>query len=158
MAELSGTLQVFYTSCLNRTGAARENLGEPQLQADASYGVACASNHKILERERIGLRWILLAAAHGPRGPQASFPNFRLGTILPFVGSKPTLAQIRLSRRIGMLKWAIIFFIVSVVAGLLGFSGISAASAGIAKVLFFVALAIFLLFLVLAFMAGSIAF
>lgn len=57
-----------------------------------------------------------------------------------------------------MLKWAIIFFIISLVAGLLGFSGISAASAGIAKVLFYIALAIFLVFLVLAFMAGSIAF
>lgn len=57
-----------------------------------------------------------------------------------------------------MLKWALIFFVVSVVAGLLGFTGLSAASAGIAKILFFVAVAIFIIFLVLAFMAGSIAF
>jgi hypothetical protein len=32
-----------------------------------------------------------------------------------------------------MLKWALIFFAISIVAGLLGFSGISAATAGIAR-------------------------
>jgi uncharacterized membrane protein YtjA (UPF0391 family) len=43
-----------------------------------------------------------------------------------------------------MLKWALIFFVISIVAGLLGFSGISAATAGIAKILFYIAVAIFL--------------
>ena len=36
-----------------------------------------------------------------------------------------------------MLKWAIIFAIVSVVAGVFGFTGISAGAAKIAKILFF---------------------
>ena len=36
-----------------------------------------------------------------------------------------------------MLKWALIFFIVSIVAGLLGFSGVAAGAASIAKILFF---------------------
>ena len=35
-----------------------------------------------------------------------------------------------------MLKWAIIFFIISVIAGVFGFTGISAATADIAKILF----------------------
>ena len=35
-----------------------------------------------------------------------------------------------------MLKWAIIFFIISVVAGIFGFGGISVAAAGLAKFLF----------------------
>jgi len=48
-----------------------------------------------------------------------------------------------------MLKWALIFFIVSVVAGLLGFTGIAAGAASIAKVLFFIAVALFVIFLVL---------
>jgi uncharacterized membrane protein YtjA (UPF0391 family) len=48
-----------------------------------------------------------------------------------------------------MLKWALIFFVISVVAGALGFSGISSAAGGLARILFFVALAIFLVFLVL---------
>ena len=56
-----------------------------------------------------------------------------------------------------MLKWALIFLAISVVAGFLGFSGISSATATIAKVLFGLALALFILFLVLAFaITGSV--
>jgi uncharacterized membrane protein YtjA (UPF0391 family) len=54
-----------------------------------------------------------------------------------------------------MLRWAIIFFVVSLVAGLFGFTGISAATAGIARILFFLFLVIFLVFLVLSLMAGN---
>ncbi|NYZ11427.1 DUF1328 domain-containing protein [Azospirillum sp. RWY-5-1] len=57
-----------------------------------------------------------------------------------------------------MLKWALIFFVVSVVAGALGFTGISSASRGIAKVLFGIALVVFLIFLVLALLAGELVF
>ena len=54
-----------------------------------------------------------------------------------------------------MLRWALLFFIVSIVAGFLGFSGIAVATSGIAKILFFIAIAIFLVFLVLGLMAGE---
>jgi uncharacterized membrane protein YtjA (UPF0391 family) len=54
-----------------------------------------------------------------------------------------------------MLKWALIFFVISLIAGVFGFTGISAAASGIARILFFIAIAIFLIFVVLAFMAGS---
>jgi uncharacterized membrane protein YtjA (UPF0391 family) len=54
-----------------------------------------------------------------------------------------------------MLRWAIIFLVISLITGFLGFSGVSAATATISKVLFVVALVIFLIFLVLALMAGS---
>lgn len=57
-----------------------------------------------------------------------------------------------------MLKWALIFFVVSIVAGGLGFTGISSAAGGISKILFFIALTVFLIFLVLAFLAGEIVF
>jgi uncharacterized membrane protein YtjA (UPF0391 family) len=57
-----------------------------------------------------------------------------------------------------MLKWALIFFVVSLVAGALGFTGISAATSGIARILFFIAISIFLIFLVLALIAGEIIF
>jgi len=57
-----------------------------------------------------------------------------------------------------MLKWALIFFLVSVVAGFFGFTGISAGTATIAKWLFFIALAIFVAFLVLGLMAGELVF
>lgn len=35
-----------------------------------------------------------------------------------------------------MLKWALIFFIVSLIAGVFGFTGIAAGAASIAKILF----------------------
>ena len=52
--------------------------------------------------------------------------------------------------------WALIFLVVSVIAGIFGFTGISAATAGIAKVLFFIAIAVFLIFLVLALVGGAL--
>ena len=63
-----------------------------------------------------------------------------------------------LSKESDMLKWALIFFVVSLIAGFFGFSGVSAASAGIAKILFYIAIVIFIIFLVLALMGGAIAF
>ncbi len=54
-----------------------------------------------------------------------------------------------------MLKWALIFFVISIIAGAFGFTGIAAGTAQIAKILFFIALAIFVLFLVLAVVAGE---
>lgn len=48
-----------------------------------------------------------------------------------------------------MLKWAFIFLLVSIVAGIFGFTGIAAGAAAIAKLLFFAALALFVIFLVL---------
>jgi uncharacterized membrane protein YtjA (UPF0391 family) len=57
-----------------------------------------------------------------------------------------------------MLKWALIFLLISIVAGVLGFSGIAAGAAVIAKVLFGITLAIFLIFVVLAIMAGEALF
>jgi len=47
-----------------------------------------------------------------------------------------------------MLRWALGFFIVALVAALLGFSGIAVAAAGIAKVLFYLFLILFLITLV----------
>ncbi len=53
-----------------------------------------------------------------------------------------------------MLQWALVFFVVSLVAALFGFTGIAVATAEIARVLFFIAIVIFLIFLVLGIMAG----
>lgn len=53
-----------------------------------------------------------------------------------------------------MLKWALIFLVLGLVAGALGFGGIGGAFIGIAKFLFFVAIALFVIFLVLGIMAG----
>jgi uncharacterized membrane protein YtjA (UPF0391 family) len=48
-----------------------------------------------------------------------------------------------------LLKWALIFFLISVVAAVFGFTDISAASADVARVLFYIFLVIFLLLVVL---------
>ena len=43
-----------------------------------------------------------------------------------------------------MLRWAIAFFIIAIVAAIFGFGGIALAAAGIAKILFFIFLVLFL--------------
>jgi len=48
-----------------------------------------------------------------------------------------------------LLKWALLFFVISVAAGILGFTGVSAASADIARFLFYVFVVIFLVLLIL---------
>jgi uncharacterized membrane protein YtjA (UPF0391 family) len=48
-----------------------------------------------------------------------------------------------------MLKWALVFLLISLAAGVFGFTGIAAGAAAIAKILFFLALFLFVLFLVL---------
>jgi uncharacterized membrane protein YtjA (UPF0391 family) len=54
-----------------------------------------------------------------------------------------------------MLRWAVIFLIVALVAALFGFTEIASASAGIAKVLFGIFLFIFLVAVVLGLFAGN---
>src|ERR1700756_4148017 len=54
-----------------------------------------------------------------------------------------------------MLRFALFFLVVSLIAALFGFGGISAAAADIARILFFVAIVIFLVLLVAGLMAGS---
>jgi uncharacterized membrane protein YtjA (UPF0391 family) len=53
-----------------------------------------------------------------------------------------------------MLRWALIFLVISIVAGLFCFAGISVAAAGIAKILFVIFIVIFLVFLVLGLTAA----
>lgn len=48
-----------------------------------------------------------------------------------------------------MLKWALFFLLISVIAGLFGFGFVASAAAGIAKILFFIFGAIFLILLIL---------
>lgn len=57
-----------------------------------------------------------------------------------------------------MLKWAIIFFIVSLVAGFFGFTGVASGAKSIAKVLFFIAIVIFLVVLVFGVFMGTLVF
>jgi len=54
-----------------------------------------------------------------------------------------------------MLNWALTFLIVAIVAGALGLTGVAGAAAGIAKVLFFIAIGLFLVTLIAGLMAGG---
>jgi uncharacterized membrane protein YtjA (UPF0391 family) len=47
-----------------------------------------------------------------------------------------------------MLNWALGFFIIALVAAILGFGGIAVAAAGMAKILFFIFLVLFVVALV----------
>jgi uncharacterized membrane protein YtjA (UPF0391 family) len=67
----------------------------------------------------------------------------------PVQASEVRSANFLEERAMTLLKWALIFFLVSVVAGILGFTGISAASADIARFLFYVFVVIFLVLLIL---------
>ena len=53
-----------------------------------------------------------------------------------------------------MIKWAIIFLVLGLVLGALGFGGAGGAFVGIAKILFFIAIAAFVILLIMGLMAG----
>jgi len=53
-----------------------------------------------------------------------------------------------------MLRWAVIFLVIALVAALFGFTGIAVAAAGIAKFLFFIFLVACLIFFIMAMTAG----
>jgi uncharacterized membrane protein YtjA (UPF0391 family) len=53
-----------------------------------------------------------------------------------------------------MLYWAAVFLVISIIAAALGFGGIAGAAAGIAKILFGIFLALFILFLIIGWRAG----
>jgi uncharacterized membrane protein YtjA (UPF0391 family) len=56
-----------------------------------------------------------------------------------------------------MLKWAIVFLVISLIAGALGFTGIARGAATISKVLFVLFLILFVIFLILAYTAVQVA-
>ncbi|MCO6389777.1 DUF1328 domain-containing protein [Aliihoeflea aestuarii] len=51
-----------------------------------------------------------------------------------------------------MLRWALVFLVVALIAGGLGFGGVAGASAGIAQILFFIFLVLLGVSLVAGFM------
>jgi uncharacterized membrane protein YtjA (UPF0391 family) len=54
-----------------------------------------------------------------------------------------------------LLKLAITFLVIGLLLALLGFGGVGGAFIGIAKILFFIAIALFVIFLVLGLLAGK---
>lgn len=56
-----------------------------------------------------------------------------------------------------MLWWALAFFVIAIIAAVLGFGGVATAAAGIAQVLFYIALALFVIFLFVHLFRGGTA-
>jgi uncharacterized membrane protein YtjA (UPF0391 family) len=54
-----------------------------------------------------------------------------------------------------MLRLALFFLVVSIVAAIFGFGGVAVATADIARILFFIAIVVFVVLLVAGLMAGS---
>jgi uncharacterized membrane protein YtjA (UPF0391 family) len=53
-----------------------------------------------------------------------------------------------------MLGWALTFLVIALIAALLGFGGVAGTAIGIAKIIFFVAIVLFLISAVAGFMRG----
>ncbi|MFP4376003.1 MAG: DUF1328 domain-containing protein [Spirochaetales bacterium] len=53
-----------------------------------------------------------------------------------------------------MLRWALIFLVIALVAALFGFGGIVSAAAGIAQILFFIFLVLLLISVIMGFVRG----
>jgi len=54
-----------------------------------------------------------------------------------------------------MLKWALVFFLIALIAGALGFTSIAGASFAIAKILFFIFIALVAVLLIAAIFIGK---
>ena len=54
-----------------------------------------------------------------------------------------------------MIRWAITFLVIGLVLALLGFGGLGGTFIGIAKILFFVAIAVFVVLLLMGLAAGK---
>jgi uncharacterized membrane protein YtjA (UPF0391 family) len=53
------------------------------------------------------------------------------------------------ARRVAMLHYAVVFFIIAIIAAVFGFTGIAAGAAEIAKILFYIFLVVFVVTLLL---------
>jgi uncharacterized membrane protein YtjA (UPF0391 family) len=55
-----------------------------------------------------------------------------------------------------MLRWALIFFVIALIAALFGFGGVAGAAAGIGKFVFFAALVLFVVGLIASAAKGGV--
>jgi uncharacterized membrane protein YtjA (UPF0391 family) len=67
----------------------------------------------------------------------------------PNVKRNPCLTDQTTAKGVGMLRYALVFLIIAIIAGILGFGSIAFAAAGIAKILFFIFLVLFVVGLIM---------
>jgi uncharacterized membrane protein YtjA (UPF0391 family) len=104
-------------------------------------------------RALVFLNKVFVTALVARDSPSArSYPQLARGLLLPhqadFVRHFVNLLEVT------MLRWALIFFIVAIVAALFGFGGIAAGAIGIARILFFIFLVLFVISLLYGLMSG----
>jgi uncharacterized membrane protein YtjA (UPF0391 family) len=58
----------------------------------------------------------------------------------------------------GLLKWALIALVISLLAGAFGYTGLARGAASVAKLLFFIFLMLFIVILILAILGGELVF
>jgi len=75
-------------------------------------------------------------------------PTLRLKVSSANFDEAPAAHRLR-NHSVTLLKWALIFLVISIIAGILGFTGVSVASADIARILFYIFIVIFLVLLIL---------
>jgi uncharacterized membrane protein YtjA (UPF0391 family) len=88
------------------------------------------------------------AIPHGGSGPSSLWNQFHAAPLERRLGRGRNAAKPG-GAAMTILKWALIFLVVSIIAGIFGFTGISAASADVARFLFYVFVVIFLVLLIL---------
>jgi uncharacterized membrane protein YtjA (UPF0391 family) len=76
------------------------------------------------------------------RAPECLQLNFHFSCDLTIARLVPDLDEPEDSI---MLRWALIFFVVALMAAVLGFTGIALAAAGVAKILFYIFVILFVL-------------
>ena len=65
--------------------------------------------------------------------------------VAPAEGCIPPIRTAAIFLEVAMLRWAIGFLIIALIAAVLGFGGVAAAAASIAKIIFFIFLVLFVL-------------
>jgi uncharacterized membrane protein YtjA (UPF0391 family) len=75
--------------------------------------------------------------------------------LLPARGVSPKRVLTGIEGANDMLRWAALFFVIAIIAAVLGFGGIAGAAADIAKFLFFLFIAIFVVLFLLAIFVGK---
>ena len=78
--------------------------------------------------------------------------SFQSRINLPEEAQHPSRASLNWER--AMLSWVVTFLVIALIAGLLGFGGIAGASIEIAKIVFFVAIVLFLISAVIGLARG----
>src|SRR3546814_16301275 len=121
------------------------------------YSTHCRSDRCVHKRIEGTIRKGVSARAQELSGAAGVWLSYQHSEICRAASDRISLESRALStpaaraktRRCQMFKWALIFAVIALIAAVLGFGGVAGAAAGVAKILFFVGLALVVLFLIL---------